>query len=47
MKVLVVGLGLIGASYAKGLSENGYQVYGVDNNNEVTKDDIKKDNNNV
>ncbi len=32
MKVLIVGLGLIGGSYAKGLSKKGYEVYGVDKN---------------
>ncbi len=30
MKILIVGLGLIGGSYAKGLSMKGHQVYGVD-----------------
>ena len=29
MKVLIVGLGLIGGAYAKRLSELGYEVYGV------------------
>ncbi len=28
MKVLIVGLGLIGGAYAKGLTEAGYEVYG-------------------
>ena len=32
MKVAIVGLGLIGGSYAKGLSKKGYEVYGVDKN---------------
>ena len=27
MKVLIVGLGLIGGSYAKGLTKKGYEVY--------------------
>lgn len=35
MKVLIVGLGLIGGSYAKGLSQKGYEVYGVDKNIET------------
>lgn len=35
MNVLIVGLGLIGGSYAKGLTKKGYQVYGVDNNLET------------
>lgn len=30
MKVLIIGLGLIGGSYAMSLSKNGYEVYGVD-----------------
>ena len=30
MKILIVGLGLIGASYAKGLSQKGHELYGVD-----------------
>jgi prephenate dehydrogenase len=30
MKVAVIGLGLIGASMAKGLLDNGHEVYGVD-----------------
>ena len=29
MKILIVGLGLIGGAYAKKLSELGYEVYGV------------------
>ena len=35
MKILIVGLGLIGGSYAKGLSQKGYEVYGVDKNIET------------
>ena len=34
MKILVVGLGLIGGSYAASLSNKGHKVYGVDINNE-------------
>lgn len=29
MKILIVGLGMIGASYAKALTDKGYEVYGV------------------
>lgn len=32
MKICVVGLGLIGGSYAMGLSSKGYEVYGIDLN---------------
>ena len=32
MKVAIIGLGLIGGSYAIGLSKKGYEVYGVDKN---------------
>lgn len=35
MNVLIVGLGLIGGSYAKGLTKKGYKVYGVDKNLET------------
>lgn len=37
MIVTIVGLGLIGGSYAKGLTKKGYQVYGVDKNEETIK----------
>ena len=30
MNVVIVGLGIIGGSYAKGLLKKGYNVYGVD-----------------
>ena len=30
VNILIVGLGLIGGSYAKGLKEKGHTVYGVD-----------------
>lgn len=30
MNILIVGLGIIGASYAKGLKEKGHYIYGVD-----------------
>jgi len=37
MKITIVGLGIIGGSYAKGLSMKGYQVYGVDKDVETIK----------
>ena len=33
-KILIIGLGLIGGSYAEGFSKKGYKVYGLDINNE-------------
>lgn len=30
MKITIIGLGIIGGSYAKGLSQKGHEVYGVD-----------------
>ena len=30
MNVTIIGLGIIGGSYAKGLTKAGYNVYGVD-----------------
>lgn len=36
-KVLIVGLGLIGGSYALGLSNKGYEVYGVDTDKDTIK----------
>lgn len=36
-KILIVGLGLIGGSYAKGLTKKGYKVYGMDTNEESVK----------
>lgn len=35
MKILIVGLGLIGGSYAKGLIKKGHEVYGIDINKET------------
>lgn len=32
IKILIVGLGLIGGSYAQGLSKKGYTVYAIDKN---------------
>ncbi len=35
MNILIVGLGIIGASYAKGLKDKGHTIYGVDINKET------------
>ena len=35
MRILIVGLGLIGASYAKGLKSKGHYIYGVDINQDT------------
>ncbi|PKK94334.1 MAG: prephenate dehydrogenase/arogenate dehydrogenase family protein [Tenericutes bacterium HGW-Tenericutes-6] len=35
MKVMIVGLGLMGGSYAEGLKQKGYDVYGLDLNEAV------------
>ena len=35
MNVVIIGLGIIGGSYAKGLSKKGYKVYGVDKNSDT------------
>lgn len=37
MNVTIIGLGIIGGSYAKGLTKAGYKVYGVDNNLDTIK----------
>ncbi|MDE7106495.1 MAG: prephenate dehydrogenase [Anaeroplasmataceae bacterium] len=37
MKICIVGLGLIGGSYAMGLSLKGHEVYGIDQNLETIK----------
>ena len=42
-KILIVGLGLIGGSYAKGLNKNGYEVYGY-NRSKKAIDYAKKNN---
>ena len=34
-KILIIGLGLIGGSYAKGLMKKGYEVYGIARRDEV------------
>ena len=48
--VLIVGLGLIGGSYAKGLSKKGYNVFGIDKNidtiNLAYNEKVIKNNNN-
>ena len=35
MKICIVGLGLIGGSYAMGLSKKGHKVYGIDKNTQA------------
>ena len=40
-KILIVGLGLIGGSYAKGLTKCGYKVYGYNRNKEAVDYAIK------
>ena len=42
MKILIVGLGLIGGSYAASLSNKGHKVYGVDINNETLEYALNK-----
>ena len=37
MIVTIIGLGIIGGSYAKGLTKAGHTVYGVDKNLETIK----------
>lgn len=48
--ILIVGLGLIGGSYAKGLSKKGYNVFGLDKNidtiNLAYNEQVIKNNNN-
>lgn len=41
MKILIVGLGLIGGSYAEGLTKKGYSVYAIDNNQKSIEYGIK------
>lgn len=41
MKIFVVGLGLMGASFAEALVEKGHQVFGYDKNIEVMQQAIK------
>ena len=43
MKITIIGLGIIGGSYAKGLSMKGYEVYGVDKDENTIKYAICKD----
>ncbi len=40
--ITIVGLGLIGASYAEGLSKKGYTIYGVDTNIETLEYALSK-----
>lgn len=35
--ILIVGLGIIGGSYAKGFAKNGFDLYAIDNNPETIK----------
>ncbi|WP_026399669.1 prephenate dehydrogenase [Acholeplasma equifetale] len=41
MKIFIVGLGLMGASYALGLSQKGYEVYGYDSDLNINKKALK------
>ena len=41
MKILIIGLGLIGGSYAEGLTKKGYSVYAIDNNQKSIEYGIK------
>ena len=41
MKILIVGLGLIGGSYAEGLSLKGYEVYGIDKDSNAVQYALK------
>ena len=41
IKILIVGLGLIGGSYAQGLTKKGYSVYAIDKNQESIEYGIK------
>lgn len=34
-KILIIGLGLIGGSYARGLTKSGYEVYAIDTNKDT------------
>ena len=42
MKITIIGLGIIGGSYAKGLTKAGHIVYGVDKNKETIEYAIKE-----
>ena len=42
MKICIVGLGLIGGSYAMGLSLKGHEVYGIDKNDDTIQYAINK-----
>lgn len=41
MKIFIVGLGLMGASYALGLSQKGYEVYGYDSDLNINEKALK------
>jgi prephenate dehydrogenase len=42
MKIMIIGLGLIGASYAEGLKLAGHDVYGLDHDAHVMEEAIQK-----
>ena len=35
--ILIIGLGIIGGSYAKGFTKNGYKINAIDTNEETIK----------
>ena len=41
MKIFIVGLGLIGASYAEGLHHRGHKIFAYDRNEDVVKTAVK------
>jgi prephenate dehydrogenase len=41
MKIMIIGLGLIGGSYAEGLKEKGHTIYGYDTDEKVLKEAIE------
>lgn len=41
MKIFIVGLGLMGASYALGLSQKGYEIYGYDSDLNINEKALK------
>lgn len=42
MKMMIVGLGLIGASYAEGLACCGHEIYGLDHDQHIMEEAIQK-----
>lgn len=42
MKIMIVGLGLIGASYAEGLTLCGHEIYGLDQDQNIMNEAIQK-----